>query len=151
MKQSSCEKPWKQFYLDLSANVSCELDDVVATTRNACIVLERADSTTEFVAYCPLSLMLRKVIILPWQGLWTEDNNILKDSIEGSNCNVRNWMLSTKSSGLPYFMMQCSIDFKSAKTCFHLLLQSPSELHLSLVSRTKVKLPKSSFHVSHGS
>jgi hypothetical protein len=66
VKQSSCEKPWKQFYLDLSANVSCELDDAVGTTWNACIVLERADSTTEFVAYCPLSLMmLSKVIILP--------------------------------------------------------------------------------------
>jgi hypothetical protein len=32
-------------------------------------------------------------------------------------------------------MMECSIDFESAKTCFHLLLQSPSELHLSLKSK----------------
>jgi hypothetical protein len=65
MKQNSCEKPWKQFYLDLSAHVSCELDDAVGTTWNACIVLERADSTTEFVAYCPLFFMLSKVVILP--------------------------------------------------------------------------------------
>ncbi len=57
MKQSSCEKPWKPTWI--------ELDDAVGTTWNACIVLERADSTTEFVAYCPLSLMLSKMIILP--------------------------------------------------------------------------------------